>query len=1194
MADRIKGITIEVNGNTKGLQDSLKAVNATLKTTQSDLKDINKLLKLDPTNTELLKQKQQALAEAIKATETKLLQEKRALELMKESNATGKVTEEQKALEREIIDTQQSLKKLEDEFYDFGDVGVKSTKSIKEQMADVSGKLKEVGEKITSIGKTLSTTVTLPIVAAGTMAVKSFAEVDKTMQLTNKTMGNTAEQAEMLSQAMKDAASNSVFGMSEAAEATLNFARAGLSAEEAASALAPAMNLAAGEGGELATVSAGLVASINGFGDSFENTEQYADLFAAACNNSALEINALVSSMSIAAPVFSAAGYSVKDASLYMGVMANAGIDANTAATALKTGLARLAKPSAEASKYMQKLGIDIFDADGAMKDSVTVQRELNKAFVDLSAQEQLAAASAIFGKNQMSNWLALINTAPEEVMKLSGALTDCAGTTDEMAEAMMSGVGGSLEKLNSSLDVLSTSFGELIGTSLLPVIEKIQEFIDWLNSLDEETKTTIVQVAAIVAAVGPLLIIIGQIATGVGALLNVISKVSTAIATMPPQVMAVIGVIAALTAAYMALESAMDKMDAENKRLSDSTNRLNAEQKAMVDSANAIIESNKKSADARKADLTSMEGQKALVGKLTNELKGYVDENGRVVSETGRVKDIVDELNTIMPELNLAYDEQAGAISMTADEVERYTDALLRQAEAAAIQEQLTEIMKERIEIEQQMATMEDEVAAAEQRATDAAMAFHEAEANLKDISELTGAEYQAQHDHLEALRQAQMDAAVECSAATGPYYEMQTRLQELGTEQDFLTEKIGTSSAALQSGADAALDAAAGYDEAASEIGDSWAELGEKTAESIAKQINLFDEYKAKDEVTKQAILKNMTDQVTALQNWSQNLQELSKKGVSEGLLQELTKMGPEGAQYVQAFNQMTAPELAEASRMFSEALKIPGETIQAVEQDYAEVGNKAYQTYLQSVENGVSPTHQATMNSWKQIGEGVPSGVVKAINDHEKDVTDAVKDMSDDMQDEFEDDNDMHSPSKVYEDYGINIVTGLVDGIDNHIHDAEKIIAELGRVMQETAALTMDRDVWYEMGMEIGESLVDGLNAMIPAVQSAAAALAAAANAAKSGLASAGSVAGGGGGSTAQSVTGPDLTGFGGNDFSGLQNPGGSTTQSASTNNVTNNAPINIEIYATDNQNPQELAQEVADAVSAQVGRLSAAWA
>jgi TP901 family phage tail tape measure protein len=228
----------------------------------------------------------------------------------------------------------------------------------------------------------MTSTLTVPIVAAAAAGVSKFAEFDKTMTLVNQTMGNSAEEADLLRAAIDSAAAQSTFSMADAATAVLNFARAGLDAEQAAQTLAPAMNLAAGAGGELDTVSAGLVATINGFGDSFANASSYADIFAAACNNSALDVNSLSSAMSIAAPIFRTAGYSVNDAALYMGVMANNGIDANTAANALKTGIARLASPTSDAADMMSKLGLEIFNADGSMKDSLTVQRMLQAQWV--------------------------------------------------------------------------------------------------------------------------------------------------------------------------------------------------------------------------------------------------------------------------------------------------------------------------------------------------------------------------------------------------------------------------------------------------------------------------------------------------------------------------------------------------------------------------------------------------------------------------------------------------------------------------------------------------------------------------------------------------------------------------------------------------------------------------------------------
>ena len=512
---RIKGITVEIGGDTTKLQTALKGVNTEIKNTQSQLKDVEKLLKLDPGNTELLSQKYRTLQQEIQATKEKLNTLKEASKQADQALKDGTISQEQyDALQREIAETEQSLKSLEQEYKNFGSVQA-------QQVAAAGEKMKEFGGKVEDAGKSLTTHVTLPLAAVGAAGAASFAEVDKTMQLTNKTMGNTAEEAELLNKAMKEAAANSTFGMKDAATATLNFARAGLDAEQAAAALAPAMNLAAGEGGNLDTVSGGLVATINGFHGSFEDAGHYADVFAAACNNSALDVDSLSGAMSVAAPIFSAAGYSVNDAALYMGVMANNGIEADKAANSLKTGLARLVSPAKEGYEAMKQLGIEVTNADGSMKDSVTIQKELHDAFSKLSESEQIAAASAIFGKNQMAPWLALINTAPEDVGALDESLRTCAGTTDEMAQAMMSGFGGSLEKLKSSIDVLVTSIGEALAPVIQKVADFIQSLVDKFNALSPAQQETVVQIGLIVAAIGPLLVVIGKVVSAVGTIMT-------------------------------------------------------------------------------------------------------------------------------------------------------------------------------------------------------------------------------------------------------------------------------------------------------------------------------------------------------------------------------------------------------------------------------------------------------------------------------------------------------------------------------------------------------------------------------------------------------------------------------------------------------------------------------------------------
>ena len=600
--NRIAGIVVEIGGDTTKLTESLKSVNTAIRHTQEQLRDVNKLLKLDPGNADLLAQKQKYLSSAIEDTRAKLKAEKDALKQLQEGPQTEETIKQQEALTREIEDTEQKLKGLTNQYKEFGSVAGA-------QLQAAGKKMQEVGGKISDVGGTLTKSVTLPLAAMGAAGAANFAEVDKTMQLANKTMGNTADQAKVVNDAMKEAAANSTYGMSDAANATLNFARAGLSAEQSAAALAPAMNLAAGEGGDLDTVSGGLVATINGFHGSFDEASKYADIFASACNNSALDVNSLSEAMSIAAPIFSSAGYSVKDASLYMGIMANAGIDANTAATSLKTGLARLVSPAKEGATAMEQLGINVTNADGSMKGSVTIQRELHDAFSKLSESEQIAAASAIFGKNQMAPWLSLINTAPDDVMNLNvsligaslsiddlgkklegsgtsldtmrsnmealgissdtfdyalkasggsaedfvdtlweaadsgvkeqdvlnalgmsvndlqSAMDSCNGTTQEMADTMMSGFGGSIEKLKSSVDVLMYSLGESLAPVIQKVVDHIQSIVDKLNAMDPAVRQVVVTIALVAAAIGPVLVAVGKTITAIGTITSAVGK---------------------------------------------------------------------------------------------------------------------------------------------------------------------------------------------------------------------------------------------------------------------------------------------------------------------------------------------------------------------------------------------------------------------------------------------------------------------------------------------------------------------------------------------------------------------------------------------------------------------------------------------------------------------------------------------
>ena len=177
MAGRISGITIEIGGDTTKLQTALRGVDSELRTTQSNLRDINKLLKLDPSSTELLTQKQKNLEQAIKGTKERLTQLKDAQSQVKEGS------QEWDALQREIIATEQSLKGLEQEYRNFGSVSAQQIAAAGEQMKDFGNKVTEVGQKFAPVSAAAAGLVTSMV----GLGMNSLKTADDLMTLSQRT-----------------------------------------------------------------------------------------------------------------------------------------------------------------------------------------------------------------------------------------------------------------------------------------------------------------------------------------------------------------------------------------------------------------------------------------------------------------------------------------------------------------------------------------------------------------------------------------------------------------------------------------------------------------------------------------------------------------------------------------------------------------------------------------------------------------------------------------------------------------------------------------------------------------------------------------------------------------------------------------------------------------------------------------------
>lgn len=518
----IKGITVEIGGDTTGLQKALAEVNSQIKDTQAQLKDVDKLLKLDPGNTELLQQKYRLLGEAVDETKQKLASLQEAARQANEQLARGEITQSQyDALQREIIETTQQLRELENQ--------ANQSAVALQKLAASGEKLKTIGDNISGIGEKL-TPITAGVVALGTAAVKTAADFESGMSQVAAVSGASAEEMALLSEKAREMGASTKFSASEAAEAMNYMAMAGWKSEQMLGGIEGIMNLAAASGEDLGTTSDIVTDALTAFGLTADDSAHFADVLAAASSNANTNVSMMGETFKYAAAVAGSLGYSVEDTANAIGLMANAGIKSSQAGTALRTIMNKLQGDIALTGAALGTVTVQTVRADGTMKPLGQTLTELRAAFSHLSESEAASAAQSLVGTEAMSGFLALMNAAPEDVAKLADAIENADGTAKRMADTMNNNLTGQLTILKSQLQELAISVGEIIMPTVMQVVSALQKLMDWLNGFDDETKKTIVTIAAIVAAIGPVLIVIGKVISAIGTILTVLPKLGAAV----------------------------------------------------------------------------------------------------------------------------------------------------------------------------------------------------------------------------------------------------------------------------------------------------------------------------------------------------------------------------------------------------------------------------------------------------------------------------------------------------------------------------------------------------------------------------------------------------------------------------------------------------------------------------------------
>lgn len=568
MASRIAGITVEIGGNVGPLTKALESVNKVIKNTQNQLKDVERLLKLDPTNTQLLTQKQALLKDSISATKEKLEALKTAQEQAKAQMENGDLGKDKyDALQREIIATEQELEKLAKE--------AANANAALNKLDSVGQTLENVGNKMAGVGKTLTTNVTTPIVAIGAAAVKTTADFDAQMSKVQAISGATGDEFDALREKAREMGAKTKFSASEAGAAFEYMAMAGWKTGDMLDGIEGIMSLAAASGEDLATTSDIVTDALTAFGLTAKDSGHFADILAAASSNANTNVSMMGETFKYAAPIAGALGYTAEDTALAIGLMANAGIKSSQAGTSLRKMMTELTGEIKISGDAIGDVVIQTTNADGSMRSFNDIIMDCRNAFSKLSESEKASTAEALVGKTAMSGFLAIMNASEADLNKLSSAIDNCDGSAEQMAATMQDNLNGQITILKSALQELAIQIGDALMPTVRNIVAKVQEFVEKLQQMDEGTRNTILRIAAFAAVIGPVLLVVGKLTSGVGGAMKSIAsmgksvltfvnqaklgvgaggKLASAIAGIGPVGWAIIAVVAALTAAFVSL----------------------------------------------------------------------------------------------------------------------------------------------------------------------------------------------------------------------------------------------------------------------------------------------------------------------------------------------------------------------------------------------------------------------------------------------------------------------------------------------------------------------------------------------------------------------------------------------------------------------------------------------------------------
>lgn len=595
--------------------------------------------------------------------------------------------------------------------------------------ASISTRLTGLSNAMVATGSVLTKSVSVPLLTIGAAALKTTADFDAGMSEVKAISGATGTEFKQLETKAIQMGAKTKYSATEAASAFKYMAMAGWDTNDMLSGISGVMNLAAASGEDLATTSDIVTDALTAFGLSAKESSHFADILAQASSRSNTNVGLMGETFKYVAPVAGALGYSAEDCAVAIGLMANSGIKASQAGTALRSLFTRLAKPTDTVAAAMEKYNITLTDANGNMKPLSTLMSEMRDRFSGLSEAQKANLAATLAGQEGMSGLLAIVNSSDDDFKNLTDSINNADGASERMAKTMQDNLKGSFTIFKSTVESAAISIGKKLTPEVRKFVDTGTSLVKKFNDMSDAEKTNVVNIGKM-ATVIPLATLAGgkllgsmlklgkgmvnfnaqtsllvqaiglyrqgeiKAALATGEWFSSLSSLGTGIMSFitNPAGAAVIGV-AALTVALIANTKEMNnykeagsKMSEEEQMLIDRTKELKQ----------AYDESNKSKLDAIKSANDESTAQQTLWEKL----QGTVDANGRVLAgKEAYAQFIAGELSDSLGKEISIVDGQVQEYDKLKNTIQQVIEKKRAEAIQSAMQEQYSEAIQKQSE---------------------------------------------------------------------------------------------------------------------------------------------------------------------------------------------------------------------------------------------------------------------------------------------------------------------------------------------------------------------------------------------------------------------------------------------------------------------------------------------------------------